>query len=468
MAEIDTSGFAKPPQGQAPMSLGDIVNLGQGITNLQRNQAQLQAQQAYSRFASDPKNQDAYGLPRAELWGKFKADNHILTSPEIESQIAGTIATNAETKVKLQKTAAEVMSGLIGNKDPHAWDDAFRRLAKTMPAPAVAEFGNIAHMPDAKERDRAAINFAYSYGVPMQTSTQPTPGGGESLQPAARGAGMIVGAGAPTVASPRGTPKQKDIGDTGQDYINYEYDRQGPGRNEPGAGQPVANEGMRKAWKDAGEASANYDKNIAPMANALIKIKELGPGGTGVTRDAINFYKGLWSQLKYLGGKEMTEKDWEDPVKFQEAKKYLQQAINRQAGGATDQMGEMFKIGNPNMDLLQPANMALGQMAITMERVDTVARRIWDQLNDIKDANGNTIGAYRFQPEKYEAWKADWMKHQDIRGFGIDLMKDSDRKAFMDKLEREGRFDEMERIIESSVAAKQAGVTGRTGYHPGE
>jgi hypothetical protein len=450
---LDFSGFAKPPQ---PMSIGEMLNVGQGMVNLQRSQLGLQAAQGMSRFASDPKNLDEFGLPKWAEYGPWRAKNNVPTTPEIEQQIPAMINATVDTKTGLMQTVAGIVAPLWGSKDATAWDNAARLMAKLkLPGPVKAQFDEIAHIRDPDQRLRATIQFAQTYGAALPTVAAPSGAGTTATQPALgaleaqAGIRPPSGPGAPAAAPGRGVSEK--LPESADEYMANEARRPPP---HPGPGFVNPDAKLRQPYDDAGDQSYRYDKGVNSLLTGLQILNKQPDRFTGIgTTDRAQIMS-LFGTLADTLGIKLPEGAL-DPSKFEETRKYFMDYINRQAAGGTDQMGRMFEVANPNMDLQKLSNMSIGKMLVAVSRVDVAARRIYDQLSQ-----SNPVG---YPAEKFPQWRANWIKDHDVRGFGLDMMGYDERQAFLTKLNRDSP-KQARKVLNSYHAMNAAGLSSAADF----
>lgn len=153
----------------------------------------------------------------------------------------------------------------------------------------------------------------------------------------------------------------------------------------------------------------NFNQEIFPWQQALEKLEELGPGGTGPGS------KGRQEFQSYLFALNPTIARWAgvDPSKLQnyaEAEKYLTQATQTRAAGfgADTNMKLATAIsGSPNIHINQLSNVDVTRAAIALRRMEQV----------------QTLEASRSGAPNYTNAAANISARLDPRAFAIDMMQ---------------------------------------------
>src|SRR6185312_2829178 len=182
--------------------------------------------------------------------------------------------------------------------------------------------------------------------------------------------------------------------------------------------------------------SAQTLANIRPLEQALPLVGQLSHFNYGPGSEDINKVKGLLTTLGISG----VDPDSEVAVRQEVNKKLLQYARGARDSGRSDSALATAIESNPNLDLTQPANLALIENQIGMDKQDAA----------VPLAAGSWPGYLNF--------KNNWYQNTDPRGFGNLTHDDLVELAKSAKGSPKDQNSERSRLNRSIIQARKLGL----------
>lgn len=203
--------------------------------------------------------------------------------------------------------------------------------------------------------------------------------------------------------------------------------------------------------------SANFQRDVFPLAQAIPALEKLGTKGSGPGTETFNHIRSFI--LSNVPG--TTEKTFDDKVKtFDEAKKYLTDFVNQTGNsGTNDKLAAAFA-GNPSVGISNAAASDVAKSAMALRRMQQTKDLSFEDSGLQADqasrhfANG-IIKIQSYDNKGKPVEKSIRINQLDPRAFGVDLMSDKAKKVLLEQLNKNPR--EMELFNTSLELAQQYG-----------
>lgn len=177
------------------------------------------------------------------------------------------------------------------------------------------------------------------------------------------------------------------------------------------------------------ERSANFQREIFPLMEAIPALEELGTKGTGPGSETLNNMKSFI--LTMMPGVKETDPTFANVPTFDKAKKYLTDFVNQNsAGGTNDRLAASFA-GNPSVGISNAAAQDVAKSAMALARMRQALQLQWEKE--------------KLPASQFSRWMVNKVQETDPRAFGLDMMDEAKVKklyATVDKNPIESkRFD---------------------------
>jgi hypothetical protein len=200
------------------------------------------------------------------------------------------------------------------------------------------------------------------------------------------------------------------------------------------------------------QAASDYRNRIQPLENVIPLLEKLGPRGTGIGSE-------LKAQLAKIG---VTFGAGDSDAKiYDETRKYMLQDAMRNGEIGTNDKLVATTSSNPNMDLVQGANVDLAKAALAQRRIKQV---------QVLEAQRQGV-----DPGQYQDWATQWNTSQDPRAYIVDHMTPKARGQMLDQVEANLKSNDpnavaqAKQFLESYKTARQfPGVMDLTKLQPGK
>lgn len=417
MADISNL-YPQPPQavGNALINNpGQVLGLAQQANALKAFQAQQAVGQAFQQNVN-PDGSVNYSGAGSAIAGNPAA---AYAAPEafgsILAQRGQTIA-NATNQFNLLAGQSGAVANLIGPlaQNPKATSEDVLNLAPTLarmgvPAPIINGWmQNVLNNPNGIHAGLAnTSNIAMG---PAAAATRVT--------------------GAP---NEYGAPTQQPIG-----TANF---AQGPTPTDLPPGQSGALASNQTAFVNDQERSATTLGNVRQLQNALPLISQLSSSNFGPGSPELAQLKGILTTAGIMQSGDSSLPTREEANKY--LLKYAQGAIN---AGRSDSALSTAIHSSPNLDLTQPANLALIKNQIGMDRMDAAIPTAFSAQHP--GANDKS---------QYLTYKSNFYQNNDPRAFSFDIMTPQERRQTIDSLGPQNS-PAFRKFAQSYQAAKASGV----------
>ncbi len=199
-----------------------------------------------------------------------------------------------------------------------------------------------------------------------------------------------------------------------------------------GRGMLGQDEQAQKRWRDEQRESGNYRQDVQGLETVVREVSKPDTP-TGPTADISSNFKRLLHSFGLIDDDKM-----KGTISYQEAKKYLQDYVNRQ--GFSSQSIEHLAAAvsaTPNMTLEKTTILEMAKTALALRRMRQVGFEEFGRLRDPRTGRGA-------QPAAFDNWFANWAPRQDERAFAADMMspEQQDRldAEFKQSREADSRF----------------------------
>lgn len=177
----------------------------------------------------------------------------------------------------------------------------------------------------------------------------------------------------------------------------------------PGVAEAAKETGAASGAQLAQEraASANFQRDVFPLAQAIPALQSLGTKGTGPGTETLNHIKSFI--LSNVPG--VTEKNFEglsDVATYDKAKKYLTDFVNQTGNsGTNDKLAAAFA-GNPSVSISNAAAVDVAKSALALRRMKQAAYMEFESKN--------------LPDDQFSKHFAKRINEIDPRAFGVDMM----------------------------------------------
>lgn len=169
---------------------------------------------------------------------------------------------------------------------------------------------------------------------------------------------------------------------------------------------------------EARKASATYQRDIYPLAQAISAVERLGTKGTGPGTETINHIKSFI--LSNVPG--VKESDLSEVKDFDKAKKYFTDFVNQNSNtGTNDKLAAAFA-GNPSVNISNAAAVDVAKAAFALRNMQQAQYLEWENMGR--------------PAAEYPRWLAQQNNKVDPRAFGIEYMDQNAKAKLLKQLDR--------------------------------
>ena len=433
MAGVDLSIYQNQQKPDPFAGIGSALDIANSFTknqglnvDLQRSQLGLQGDQGVAATYRDPSILNTDGTINAARVNNLLVDNG-----------AGVDAPSA------MATNTSIAGGQIGNATNNS------AMLQTQKSQALAAANAAAANPGATRSDiLAPLTSALHSGQLGKAayidivSGMPPDTAGAIKYVRTRTAGMTP---APEQTSPATAGYNSSLAPVTKTAADVAAAARTPGGTvitpPPGAIDVAASD-KKTLFEDQLKAGATMG-NVRPLQQALPLIEAL---------NNTNFGPGSAEFAKIKGG--LATAGLIDPnasdlqVREQLKKKLLQYAGGAQSAGRSDQALSTALGSNPNLDLTQPANLALVKNQIAMDSMDAAQSKMFNLDKD--------------QNQTYSDFKSGYYQKYDPRAFKLGIMTPQERSVLYKGLGKPGSAA-FNKFAHTYDIAKQAGAIAAPG-----
>lgn len=210
----------------------------------------------------------------------------------------------------------------------------------------------------------------------------------------------------------------------------------------PGVGEAETQAGAASGAQLARmrEQSANYQRDLFPLTQAIPALEKLGTKGTGPGTETLNHLKSF--VLSNVPGVKESDFGLGNVKDYDKAKKYLTDFVNQTGNsGTNDKLAAAFA-GNPSVSISNAAAVDVAKSAVALRKM---------QQAIYLDAEHQGIPA-----SKISRWVAKRTNEIDPRAFGTNIMTPEAKKKLKEQLDKNPA--EKSRFENSAQIAQQYGL----------
>ncbi len=175
--------------------------------------------------------------------------------------------------------------------------------------------------------------------------------------------------------------------------------------------------------------AGNYRQDVQGLETVIKEVSKPGTP-TGPTAEVSTNFKRILHGFNLISDDQM-----KGVVSYQEAKKYLQDFINRQgfSSQSIDHLAAAVS-ANPGMTLEKSTILDMAKTALALRRMRQVGFEEFNKLRDPRTGRGA-------QPAAYDNWFANWAPRQDERAFAADMYDKEHHKSLNNEFAKSPEAD---------------------------